>query len=185
MAFQVLGEILVGVLILLSILTFTATVYKYRKYHLLFGIPQAEIPETAPLMALIGWNSLAFGAMMLRSLIQRDHSSLLFDCTCLFHVVLFTCCATEIPKSLTIPPMLLSFTAIVFLSLTCFQYDNWTEADNAIYLVLIFVGAIGVLTSVVSLHWKTREQLIRKVSKAEKKIAKAQKWFLFGKKDVV
>ena len=98
-ALEICGNIACGFIILQCLFVYMTTVYMFRRCHEdVFEIPSNEVPEVAPLVAILGWNGLIFSAMMLRSMIQRDPSSLLFDSICLFHVCLFIVTATNIPK---------------------------------------------------------------------------------------
>jgi hypothetical protein len=47
-------------------------------------------------------------------------------------------------------------------------------------MFLLLVLGVGAFVALVALHWKTREKLIVKVSKAEKQIKQAKRWFIFG-----
>jgi len=181
---EVLGNIFCGLIIIQCLFYYVTTVYMFRRCHEdIFGIPAAEVPETAPIVAILGFCCFVFAAMLLRSMIQTDPSSLLFDSICLFHVALFTAFATNIPKQIVVPPLLTSLASTTLLSFHLFQHNDWMSPSNALYMLLIFIGAVGLLIVMISLHWKTREKLIKRVSKAEKKIEKARRWFFFSKGD--
>ena len=105
-------------------------------------------------------------------------------CVCMFYSSVFVHVGTEIPSSITSLISVPSFIVFVLLTFGSYQFENWKIINNALYIVLFFVGGAAIF-ALVALHWSTREQMIRKITIAEKKIKKAKKFFFFGAKETV
>ena len=178
--FAIVGCVISGILALLLIVLFVITNYKWRTYDVDFGIDPNHAAETAPLAAIIGWCSLSMAAFVIRAVALLDVPSLLTYTTALVQITLFIMTSTKIPKKITLPLLLPSITSVVFLCLANFQRTDFSSVGNALFVFLLLVLGVGAFVALVALHWKTREKLIVKVSKAEKQIKKAKRWFIFG-----
>ncbi|GMI26895.1 hypothetical protein TeGR_g11713 [Tetraparma gracilis] len=181
---RIVGYVICGILALILLLFFVTTVYKWRVVDEVFRIPSEHASETAPLAAIIGWCALAQSIFLIRSIALTDAEALLTYTTTLFQVSLFILVATKIPKKFTLSILVPSLLAIITLCYGLFQHSDFSSISNAMYVILLLVAAAGAFVALVALHWKTREKLIVKVTKAEKQIKKAKKWFLFGANEV-
>lgn len=178
--FAITGCVISGILAVILLLLFIITNYKWRTYDVDFGIDPSHAAETAPLAAIIGWCSLSMAAFVIRAVALLDISSLLTYSTALVQVSLFVMTSTKIPRKITYCLLLPSVASVIFLCLASFQRTNFSSVENALFMFLLLVLGVGAFVALVALHWKTREKLIVKVSKAEKQIKQAKRWFIFG-----
>jgi len=173
---------------LVCLLCFSLTIitnYRWRQYEDLFSIPSKHAAETAPLAAIIGWSSLCLSVIVARAIALQDLKALLCYITLLLQTTVWVVTATAIPRRITLPFLFLCALAVLLLSLDTFQQTTWTTVNNAVYIWLFLVLLGGFVTTIIALHWRTREELIQKISKADKKIKIAERFFFFGKGDRV
>jgi hypothetical protein len=183
---SIISYILSGTLSLFAFVVYIMTNYRWRQYEEWFSIPSKHAAETAPLAAIIGWGGLCLSIIVARSIVLLDARALLFHTTMLFHTVLFVSIAagTKIPKKITLTFAVPCTAAMLALCFVNYQHKDWKTVSNSLYMFLILTLGVGFAVTLLGLHWRTREQLIAKVSKADKKIKTAQKWFFFGAGDI-
>ena len=181
----ILGLVFSGFLTILLLLLFVITNYNWRSYDTTFGIDPKHAAETAPLAAIIDWCSLPMAAFVLRGIVKRDTSALLTYSIALVQISLFVITSTKILRKITVSLLLPSLPSTISFCVSLFQHSDFDMISNSLYNFLMLVCGIGAFVALVALHWKTREKLIVKVSKAEKQIKVAKKWFWFDSGDTV
>ena len=141
------------------------------------GVPVAHAAETASLAAVVGWANLSVSVLLTCELCFRDVRNLLIIVTLLFYANVFVAVATPIPFKTTSMTLIPAFFSLSFLIFGVYQCSDFDKADNAVFVWLLLVGLGTAFCAAVAAHWRTRETLVEKVSKAEKKIATARRWF--------
>ncbi|GMH94343.1 hypothetical protein TL16_g12880 [Triparma laevis f. inornata] len=161
--------------------------YKWRSHgHLLFSIDDKKLTEVcATLAGIVGFTCLGTSVLLVVYVVEGEIEHVISLEVIIYYLCLFCLFGVNVEFKKLIG--LIAPSVISSLLLYCEMYgvEDFKEPMNGMYvwMYLYMLGGVGMIA--VSTHWRTRENLIKKVSKAEKQIKTAKRFFFFGSADTV
>ena len=185
--FTIVGYCLAGALSLNLACIFAVLTYRWhRRSHELLGIRKAHCAETATLAAALGLNALSMAGLVVFAIAREDKGMIVALALVVWTASVWGLVASEIPPLLIFIMSVLAIIVSACMLYTIFPYtNNYMSLQHPLLVWLMVNGLPAVVTALTGLHWRTREDLILKISKAEKKIQKAKRWFFFSQADTV
>ncbi|GMI10111.1 hypothetical protein TrVE_jg1386 [Triparma verrucosa] len=161
--------------------------YKWRTHgHILFSMEDRKVVESCSTVAgILGFTNLATAVLLLVYVVEGEIGHVLEVEVIVYYVGLFCWAGVGVDLKKIGGLIVPCVGAGALLCCEMYGLEDFREPKNGLYvwMYLYLVGGLGMIG--VSSHWRTRENLIKKVHKAEKQIKTAKRFFFFGSADTV
>ena len=168
--YTLLGFILLGFCAAEMVCVFVLLSYRWhRKAHEALGIEHSHAAETSGLAAIIGLQVLWLGGLEMIAIARQDMESILALSTLTWLSCVWSWAASDVPVLL---PAAVAFPTLAANCCCCYgmygDVTDWGTWRHPLWIFLIVNSSSAFVMAVIALHWRTREDLIVKVTKAEK-----------------